>query len=92
MVSMEMVVEILLQVGDDLMVDVYDDEVHVVVEDFEGFDEDWSEVDRDLDDSEAVDSVQEQLSEMCLSEEGDFYHYYHFEGFSVCWGYASFDV
>ncbi len=92
MVSMEMVMEMLSQVGDDLMVDVYDDQVHVVVEDFEGFDEDWSEVYRELDDAEAVYSVQEQLSEMCLSMVDDFYLYYHFEGFSVCWGYASFDV
>ena len=90
MMSLEMVLELLASAGDDLMVDVYDDEVSVVVEDFVGFD--WSEVMRDLDDADLVDSIEEQLSAECVSEEGDFYHYYHFDGFSVCWGYASFDI
>lgn len=92
MMSLEMVLELLASAGDDLMVDVYDDEVSVVVEDFVGFDDDWSEVMRDLDDADLVDSIEEQLSAECVSEEGDFYHYYHFDGFSVCWGYASFDI
>ena len=90
--SLEMVLELLASAGDDLMVDVHDDEVSVVVEDFVGFDDDWSEVMRDLDDADLVDSIEEQLSAECVSEEGDFYHYYHFDGFSVCWGYASFDI
>lgn len=92
MMSLEMVLELLASAGDDLMVDVHDDEVSVVVEDFVGFDDDWSEVMRDLDDADLVDSIEEQLSAECVSEEGDFYHYYHFDGFSVCWGYASFDI
>lgn len=92
MMSLEMVLELLASAGDDLMVEVYGDEVSVVVEDFVGFDEDWSEVERDLDDADLVDSVEEQLSAECVSEDGDFYHYYHFDGFSVCWGYASFEV
>lgn len=92
MMSLEMVLELLASAGDDLMVDVYDDEVSVVVEDFVGFDDDWSEVMRDLDDADLVDSIEEQLSAECVSEDGDFYHYFHFDGFSVCWGYASFDI
>ena len=90
--SLEMVLELLASAGDDLMVDVYGDEVSVVVEDFVGFDDDWSEVMRDLDDADLVDSIEEQLSAECVSEDGDFYHYFHFDGFSVCWGYASFDI
>jgi len=92
MMSLEMVLELLASAGDDLMVDVYGDEVSVVVEDFVGFDDDWSEVMRDLDDADLVDSIEEQLSAECVSEDGDFYHYFHFDGFSVCWGYASFDI
>lgn len=92
MMSLEMVLELLASAGDDLMVDVYDDEVSVTVEDFVGFDDDWSEVMRDLDDADLVDSIEEQLSAECVSEDGDFYHYFHFDGFSVCWGYASFDI
>lgn len=93
MMSLEMVLELLASAGDDLMVDVDSDgDVDVVVQDFEGFDDDWSEVMRDLDDDDLIDSIEEQLSAECISEEGDFYHYYHFDGFSVCWGYASFDI
>ena len=64
----------------------------VTLEDFEGFDDDWSEVDREDDDEEAVDAFLEMLEAECLSHEGDFYVVYHFEGFDVQLGYASFDI
>ena len=64
----------------------------VTLEDFEGFDDDWSEVDREYDDEEAVDAFLEMLEAECSSQEGDFYVVYHFEGFDVQLGYASFDI
>ena len=66
-------------------------ELVITVDDFEGFDEDWSEIMRDYD-KEAVDGLIEWLEEHCISEDGDFYSYYHFEEFDVELGYSSFDI
>lgn len=66
--------------------------IDVTLEDFEGFDEDWSEIDREYDDEEAVDAFLEMLEAECSSQEGDFYVVYHFEDFDVQLGYASFDI
>ena len=66
-------------------------ELVITVDDFEGFDDDWSEIMRDYD-VEAVDALIEWLEEHCISEEGDLYSYYHFEGFDVQLGYTSFDI
>lgn len=63
----------------------------ITVDDFEGFDDDWSEVMREYD-VEAVDGLIEWLEEHCISEEDDLYSYYHFEDFDVQLGYTSFDI
>lgn len=64
----------------------------VTIEDFEGFDEDWSEIEREYDDPEAVDAFLEMLETECVSLEDDYYVIYHFEGFDVKIGYASYDI
>ena len=94
MMTREMVMELLATADADLSVWEYSDgsQISVTVEDFEGFDDDWSEIDRELDDEELVDSIQEQLEASALAVSGDFYRYYQFDGFVVCWGYASFDI
>ena len=94
MMTVEMVMEMLEALGQD--VDVYtrqedELEVHVTVCDFAGFDEDWCEVEADYDE-DAVEAVHDTLEETCVSWCGDFYHYFQFEGFSVVWGYESFEV
>lgn len=89
---LEMVLELLGRAGADLSVEVHDDEVRVTVQDFEGFDEHWSEIDRELDDEALVEDIQEELEELCVAHDGDYYHYYDFEGFTVVWGYASMDI
>jgi hypothetical protein len=67
---------------------VYD----VTVEDFEGFDEHWSEVMRDFEREDLVDEFLEALDEQALRVEGDFYYDYYFDGFRVHLGYASYDI
>lgn len=88
---MEMVLELLGTLGDDVDVHVCADEVCVTVEDFIGFDDEFEEVDRDYDE-DAVDAVYDTLSDACDSKEGDYYHYFQFDGFTVVWGYASMDI
>lgn len=93
MMTREMMMKVLEGLGSD--VSLWDKEdycLDVTLEDFEGFDEDWSEIDREYDNPEAVERFEEMLETECLSQEGDFYVVYHFEGFDVRLGYASFDI
>lgn len=92
MMTYEMVMELLATAGADLEVLALDGEISVTVHDFVGFDDSWREIDRELDDGDLVDSVQEQLEAAAFSVDGDFYRYYEFDGFTVVWGYASFDI
>ena len=93
MMTYEEVMELLATVDADLSVWEYSDgsQISVTVEDFEGFDDNWDEVYRDYDE-EAIDAVYETLCKASVSVEGDFYRYLHFDGFTVVWGYASFDI
>ena len=65
--------------------------VRVTVLDFEGFDEDFCEVERDYD-VDAVDALEAWLEEHCVSFSGDFYQYYEFDGFVVQVGYESYEI
>jgi hypothetical protein len=87
---LELVMAMLGQV-EDVSVDVRGECVFVEVQDFEGFDEDWSEIYADYDE-DAVDALLEWLEEQCVSSYGDFYEFYEFEGFYVKVGYASMEV
>ena len=66
--------------------------LHVTIEDFEGFDEDWSEVERELTDATKVDAFIEWLEETADKVEPDFYTEYHFGDVCVVLGYASYDI
>ena len=93
MMGREEVMALLASAGEDLEVMEYEgsDVVRVTVQDFEGFDDDWSEIDREYDE-ERLDAIQEALEAGALSVEGDYYVDYEFEGFVVRWGYASMDI
>lgn len=93
MMTREMVLELLATLGAD--VDVYermDGTVRVTVQDFDGYDEHWSEMDRELDDEDAVEAVYERLEAEASEVSGDFYRYFQFDGFTVVWGYESMDI
>lgn len=87
----EEVMAILASAGEDLDVVVSGDVVRAIVQDFEGFDEDWCEVEREYDE-ERLDAIQEALEAGASSVEGDYYVDYQFDGFVVRWGYASMDI
>lgn len=78
--------------GEDATMYISGTTFHVTIEDFEGFSENWEEIDRELDDEAAVDYFIEMLEDTCTSCEGDYYRTFHFEGFDVKLGYASFDI
>ena len=93
MMTREMMIAAIKALGADASLwECSDGTLDVTIEDFEGFDDDWSEIDREYDDEEAVDAFLEMLEAECLSSEGDFYEDYQFDGFVVRLGYASFDI
>jgi len=93
MITREMMIEMIEALGNDaFMWERSDGLIDVTIHDFEGFDDDWSEIMRDYDNPEAVSDFEEMLEEQCESQEGDFYVTYHFDGFDVQLGYSSFDI
>ena len=94
MMRFEKMMAMVEALGDDASM-WYDEEekvLDVTLRDFEGFDDDWSEIMRDYDHPEAVEAFKEMLETECSSQEGDFYFDYHFDGFTVELGYSSYDI
>ncbi len=92
--TLEKMMAMVEALGDDASM-WYDEEekvLDVTLRDFEGFDDDWSEIMRDYDHPEAVEAFKEMLETECSSQEGDFYFDYHFDGFTVELGYSSYDI
>ena len=69
-----------------------DDMIYLTLQDFEGFDDEWNEIMRNYDNPDAVDALLDWLDANCISKVEPFYTTYHFDGFNVLLGYASFDI
>ena len=88
---LEQIIAMLVELGDSVSYSVREDYIDVTIEDFDGFDDDWCEVDAEYDE-DAVDFFFEWLEEHCDSHEGDFYHSYYFGELEIEIGYASMDI
>ena len=66
--------------------------IHLTVDDFLGFDENWDEIYREFDDEDAVDEFLEALEVECNEASGDYYRTYYFDEFAVKVGYSSMDI
>ena len=87
----EMILE-LMNSCEDILVDEYSDgNIHVTIDDFAGFGDDWEEIYNDIDE-EQIDSILETLDKECVKKDDDFYVDYCFDGFKVCVGWSSFDI
>ena len=75
-------------------VDFYEIEntLHINFNDFEGFDEDWKEIDRDYENEELVHQVLNFLEKNCKGQKEDLYKEFIFDDFNVIVGYSSFDI
>ena len=80
------------RISPDSWYNVNDNHIDLTIDDFEGFDENWSEVEREFVDEEAVEEVLDWLEENADCVDGDFYHFYHFGDIVVEVGYTSFDI
>ena len=92
MMTLEMITAKLDTIAQDSWYEVDGNEVALTINDFEGFDEDWNEVDREFVDEDAVEEVLEWLEQNADRVEGDFYQYYYFGDIEVCVGATSFDI
>ena len=80
------------RISEDSWYDIDDNRINLTIDDFEGFDDNWREIDREFVDADAVEEVLDWLEENADSAEGDFYEYYHFGDIVVEVGYTSFDI
>lgn len=80
------------RISADSWYDVTDEYIDLTINDFEGFDDEWSAVARELVDADAVAEVLEWLEEKADRVDDDFYCCYHFGEIVVEVGYTSFDI
>lgn len=87
------VLTLLATASDDLSVyESFDGHcIHVTIEDFDGFDEHWCEIDRDYDE-DLVGRILDTLTASASEVDRDYYTDYYFDGFTVRVGYASYDI
>ena len=90
--TIEIITAQLDRISADASYDVTDTHIDLTIEDFAGFDDDWSEVDREFVDADAVEEVLEWLAENADCVDGDYYRYYHFGDIVVEVDFTSFDI
>lgn len=80
-----------LEDAGDVTLDFEDDgSVSVTFEDFDGFDQDWSEIDREYVMPELVDEVSGLLAS--CDHDDEFYTTYVVDGHEVMVGFSSYDI
>lgn len=67
-------------------------EIHLTIDDFAGFDEDWNEIDREFVDPEAVEETLAWLCDNASAITDNFYTRYQFGDVVVVLGYSSYDI
>ena len=79
---MEKILEMIKAMGNDVAdYKILEGYITVVIDDFEGFDDDWSEIMRDYENPDAVDAFEEYVTE----HESEF-------DFEICVDYTSSDI
>lgn len=92
MMTRDDVMTLLATLGDDVDVRIdTDGDLHVTVEDFDGFDSHWNEIERDYNE-DAVDAVYETLKAVAVKVTADYYTIFDMGSFFISWGYASYDI
>jgi hypothetical protein len=90
--TIEIITAQLDRISEDSWYTITDNRIDLTIDDFEGFDEDWSEIDRDFIDAEAVEEVLEWLKKNADRVDGDFYRNYYFGDIVVEVDYTSYDI
>ena len=80
------------RISADSWYNVNDNHIDLTINDFEGFDKNWNEIEREFVDADAVAEVLEWLKENADFIDSNLYRYYHFGEIVVEVGYTSFDI
>lgn len=90
--TIEMLTSMFDRIAADSWYEVEGSRISLTINDSEGFDEDWCDIEREYEDEEAVREVLTWLGEHADLIVGDLYRYYWFSDIEVVVGYASFDI
>ena len=90
--TIEKILAQLDRISADASYEITGSRIDLTIDDFEGFDDNWSEIFRDFVDEKAVDEVLEWLEKNADYVEDDYYCCYHFGDIIVEVGYTSYDI
>ena len=90
--TIEKIIAQLDRISADASYEITGSRIDLTIDDFEGYDDDWSEIFRDFVDEKAVDEVLEWLEKNADYVEDDYYCRYHFGDIVVEVGYTSYDI
>jgi hypothetical protein len=90
--TIETITAQLNRISADSYYTVKDNRIDLTIDDFEGFDDDWCEVDREFVDADAVEEVLQWLEENADCVDSNFYRHYHFGDIVVEVDYTSYDI
>ena len=86
------ILKMLDDLKDDAIFYIYKDVIHVDIDDFVGFDDDYNEIFRDYTDPDGVDKFLDYLDKYALYTKGELYTTYYLQDCIVKIGYTSFDI
>lgn len=78
-----------LEKVNDIIIERDENEIDITINDFDGFDDNWRELDREFVKPEMVDELEKFLDEVC---DGDYYLYGEAFGYEICVGSTSMDI
>ena len=90
--TIEKILAQLDRISADSWYKIKDNLIDVTIDDFDGFDKNWREIDREFVDEDAIDEVIEWFDENADYDDGEFYARYHFGDILVCVHYTSEDI
>ena len=90
--TIEIITTQLDRISADSWYEITDNRIDLTIDDFEGFDENWDEVDREFVDEDAVEEVLKWLKENADYVDDNLYRDYHFGDIVVEVGWTSFDI
>lgn len=92
MEKLNKIIEELVKIG-DITVDIETKgQVDITIEDFEGFDENWEEVNRDYVNPDKISELVNYLEENGTDKVEELYKWYTIDNTRICLGYSSFDI
>ena len=90
--TIEKILAHLDRISADSWYKIKDNLIDVTIDDFDGFDKNWREIDREFVDEDTIDEVIEWFDENADYDDGEFYARYHFGDMLVCVHYTSEDI